>query len=674
MKTLTLLASVAVVALMATDGVRAAEPEAEAVVVVAPTPAPAPRGVLGGLFKRKQRPPELVVVAPAPVEAENPAPIDLVPPEAVAVEASADAAPKPAPKRTTFVLRRVPDDEVPAPRRNPLRAPTETVEVDVAIVAPAPEATETDVIPTAGAFEPEVPPSATAASEPVSEALASGEEEAPEAPPPESAGVDLPQPVAAADEPVETSAEAPAPDSPAPHAEPVEPPQPAADVPVAAEVAVDDAETLAGAPAVRIVGPVVVVPAGEALEREPAATETSGPAADLAPQAAADDGDVAARMAAEKLVAAAHDSESPRELVDLLSRAQDAIASGSVPALAAQRRIRVRIDEVFAAADPAVWQEPMNAVAAVAYVLSGGTPDVLDGFLAMEPKPAVDERLSRGALAYVEGRRGEAAGMLLDLDVETLPARIGGQVAMAQAALLVGTDPKAALARLDEARLVAPGTLVEEAAIRRSLFIVDQLQDEVRFERLVRQYLERFKHSIYAGNFRYRFAAALTHSPLLDDPAEFGRLDAMLARLEPNAQRSLYLTVASAAVIAGKMEAGAYAAEKALELAGPASPDQSRARVYRAAASVVDAETFAMAEEDLAAINAAILAPADRALLDAVAKIAASVRAGSDVAAMVLEPIPEPLPGEEPPAEPDPLLDRARALSDEVDLLLASAS
>jgi hypothetical protein len=81
-----------------------------------------------------------------------------------------------------------------------------------------------------------------------------------------------------------------------------------------------------------------------------------------------------------------------------------------------------------------------------------------------------------------------------------------------------------------------------------------------------------------------------------------------------------------------------------------------------------------MAEEDLAAINAAILAPADRALLDAVAKIAASVRAGSDVAAMVLEPIPEPLPGEEPPAEPDPLLDRARALSDEVDLLLASAS
>jgi chemotaxis protein MotC len=672
MKTLTLLASVAVIALAAVDGARAAEPETEAVVVVVPAPVPAPRGVLGGLFKRKQRPPEPIVVAPALVEAADPAPIDpapidLVPPAAEAAAASADAAPTPETKRTTFVLRRVPDAEVPAPRRNPLRAPTVTAEVDVAIVAPESEIAEAEVIPAPGAFEPEVPPPASAASEPAPEMLESGEEEPTAEPAIESDGVALPEPLPAAEEPVLV---------PAADSEDADPPQPAAPAaePVAAEETAADTETVAGTPAVRIVGPVVVVPAGEALERVPALTETPVANADTIPEAATDAADMEARMAAEKLVAAARDSESPRELVDLLARAQDAIAVGSVPALAAQRRIRVRIDEIFAAADPAVWQEPGNAIAAVAYVLSGGTPDVLAGFLDMEPKPAVDERLSRGALAYMQGRRGEAAGMLLDLDVETLPARISGQVAMAQAALLVGTDPKAALARLDQARLVAPGTLVEEAAIRRSLFIVDQLRDEERFERLVRQYLERFKHSIYAGNFRYRFAAALTHSPLLDDPAEFGRLDAMLARLEPDAQRSLYLTVASAAVIAGKMDAGAYAADKALALAGPASPDQSRARVYRAAAMVVEAESFAIAEEDLAAINVAILAPSDRALLDAVAKIAASVRAGSDVAAMVLEPIPEALPGEEPPAEPDPLLDRARALSDEVDLLLASAS
>ena len=191
---------------------------------------------------------------------------------------------------------------------------------------------------------------------------------------------------------------------------------------------------------------------------------------------------------------------------------------------------------------------------------------------------------------------------------------------------------------------------------------------------LARQYLARFKHSIYAGNFRYRFAAALTHAPLLDDPARFGHLDAMLSQLDPEAQRGLYLTVASAAVVAGKMEAGAYAADKAMALARPESPDLARARVYRAAALVVDAESFATAEADIAATNVAMLQPSDRALHDAVAEIAASIRAGSDPATIALEPEPEILPGEESPTEPDALLDRANALAGEVDLLLASAS
>ena len=83
---------------------------------------------------------------------------------------------------------------------------------------------------------------------------------------------------------------------------------------------------------------------------------------------------------------------------------------------------------------------------------------------------------------------------------------------------------------------VAPGTLVEEAAIRRSLLVAEQINDQDRFEMLVRQYLARFRHSIYAGNFRYRFAAALSRSPILDDPAQFPRLDALLEQLGPLVQ------------------------------------------------------------------------------------------------------------------------------------------
>ena len=132
-----------------------------------------------------------------------------------------------------------------------------------------------------------------------------------------------------------------------------------------------------------------------------------------------------------------------------------------------------------------------------------------------------------------------------------LPASLGGQVAMAQAALIVGEDPRKALVHLDQARLLAPGTLVEEAAIRRSIFVADQIRDQERFELLARQYLQRFRHSVYAGNFRYRFAAGLTHLRLLDDPSQFHRLDWMIAELEAETRCGLYLTVASAAVVKG---------------------------------------------------------------------------------------------------------------------------
>ena len=49
---------------------------------------------------------------------------------------------------------------------------------------------------------------------------------------------------------------------------------------------------------------------------------------------------------------------------------------------------------------------------------------------------------------------------------------------------------------------LVPGTLVEEAALRREIFLAGQIDNADRFETLAIQYLRRFRHSIYAGNFR----------------------------------------------------------------------------------------------------------------------------------------------------------------------------
>jgi chemotaxis protein MotC len=328
----------------------------------------------------------------------------------------------------------------------------------------------------------------------------------------------------------------------------------------------------------------------------------------------------------------------PYQLVRQLQALQDRTAQGSVEALAAQRSVIATIDRAFAVASPSVWQDARNAVAAVGFVLSGGPPTILKTLVAAETKPAVDERLLKGVLAYAEGRESEAYGYLTPLDAVSLAPSIAAQVAMAQSALAVRTDPPLAMRLLAVARLLAPGTLVEEAAIRRQIFVADQLRDDQAVQSLARQYLDRFRRSVYAGNFRERFAAALSHMDFINDPAQFPRLDDMLASVEPEARADLYLTIALAGVVNGRLNAARLAATRALPLTAQGSTGQMRARLYRAAVTIASAKTFDAAVADYAAIDRARLLPQDVPLAEAVGIAIAAVRSGTEVSVARLTP------------------------------------
>jgi chemotaxis protein MotC len=209
---------------------------------------------------------------------------------------------------------------------------------------------------------------------------------------------------------------------------------------------------------------------------------------------------------------------------------------------------------------------------------------------------------------------------------------MGGQMALAQAALAVANDPERAIELLDTARLLAPGTLVEEAALRREILVADQVDDQAKFEALSRQYLSRFRHSVYAGNFRYRFAAILTHLKFADEAAQTKSLDDMFRDLDPSTARELYLTVARAAVVQGKAQAAAIAAERASAISPDGSTDQARAHLYRAAALVITPDGLDSAIVEAQAIRPELLNGSDRALRDA-ARIAIEAIAKADTVA-----------------------------------------
>ncbi len=337
---------------------------------------------------------------------------------------------------------------------------------------------------------------------------------------------------------------------------------------------------------------------------------------------------------------------APYQLVRTLQSVQDRIAQGVPAAVVAQRALLAEIDRQFAAAPAATWQDRRNAEAAVTYVLSGGAPGILKRLSTMDPKPVVDMRLVNGVLAYALGREPEAWAALGELDPLTLPASMAAQVAMAQSALAVRTDPQKSMRLLSLARLLAPGTLVEEAAIRRQLFVATQLKDNVMVESLARQYLDRFRHSVYAGNFRQRFAAAISQMDI-DSEAKFAHVDDMLSGVEARARCQLYLTVASASIVKGQFTAGRLAAERAATFSSPGSAEEAQARLYGAAALAADPKGFDTAVTDFNGVNRALLRASDQALYEMVAMTLEGIRSGTERDQM-------PSTAELPPPDKDP--------------------
>ncbi|TCR63644.1 chemotaxis protein [Bosea sp. BK604] len=322
--------------------------------------------------------------------------------------------------------------------------------------------------------------------------------------------------------------------------------------------------------------------------------------------------------------AAAAAQPQPFQLVRTLQSLQNQAAQGNRAAHAAQRNLLREIEAPLAGASPVTWNDPRNTRAAVLYVLSGGQPGILNELLKQGEPVGLPQGLAQGALAYVLGDSDKARALLMPLDPASLSDALGGQLALVQANLVARTDQKRALQLLDQARLLAPGTLVEEASLRRAIFIAGEISDLERLERATSQYLRRFENSVYAESFRQSFAAALVRFDVGRDPAKFPQLVATMRAFDGEQQRSVFLIVARNALIRGRFEQARRAAEEAVKLSGADQEAASRAALYLAASRVAsDREETALGS--LKAIDAAKLPAADKPILDTALRVATRI-------------------------------------------------
>jgi chemotaxis protein MotC len=365
-------------------------------------------------------------------------------------------------------------------------------------------------------------------------------------------------------------------------------------------------------------------------------------------------------------LAPARGQEAPRQPADLvrsLQTLQDQIAHGSTDAHLSQRTLLAQIAEQLALAKPEVWKEARNARAAVAFVLSGGDPRLLKKLSEPGMLPGMDEKLVQGVLAYGEGRNAEAADLLIRIGAPSLDASIAGHIALVQAELIAKKDAGKALAFLDEARLLSPGTLIEEAALRRQIAIVATAKDFDRFDMLSANYLRRFARSVYAGAFRRQFAADVAGREDAGSAGRMAKLAAALEAVDLVDRRDIYLAIAREALIKGKSELARLAADGAVRLAEKDSAEQRRASLYEAAA-LVAGNGIEKGTSALEAMDKAELDEEDAELLDAARSVAAEVRR---------LPAPSEAAGEDAGATPK-TVEAARQSMARVDQLIGEVS
>jgi chemotaxis protein MotC len=360
-------------------------------------------------------------------------------------------------------------------------------------------------------------------------------------------------------------------------------------------------------------------------------------------------------------------SGEPFELVRALQAVQDGIANGDTAAHASHIALIRQIGEKFLAADASVWSNPQNGQAVVIYLLSGGAPQIVRKL--PRDKINVDSRLFDGALAYVEGRQDEARDLLKDVKPRTISSGMGGQVALVQGALFARSEASLAIERLDDARLLLPGTLVEEAALRREILLVGQAEDFDKFEFLTLAYIRHYRNSVYAGDFWQRFSTGLTQSSLALDDRRFARVAALLEQVDRASRLKLYLVIARGALLRGKLTVTRLAGERALTLSADATPDRERAHFYRAASRALTDE-YDGGFAELKALDRTKLAERDVLLLNATLQLALDVRKpiAGPAAAMSADK-PPPTPARIDLASSNAMLARAQTQLGELELL-----
>lgn len=374
---------------------------------------------------------------------------------------------------------------------------------------------------------------------------------------------------------------------------------------------------------------------------------------------------------------AAPDGLAPDRMVRSLQLVQDRIANGDHAALPMQRKLLELIDARLRNADPAEFEGEANFRALMIYATSGGNPETIAPLLARLDLEGDRAALGAAVVDYLNGNLAEARAALQPVEPSAFNDELAASIGLVKASIEARDEPASALAMLDRARLLAPGTLVEEAALRRSIVLAAELGETERFFRASSQYARRFIRSPYASQFADAFVDGVL---ALTPPVETARIEEVVVWMTAEQEKTIYLRLARLSAVEGDADLLAFASSKAAGKEENEKPADPRSKLYSSISSVTSASVEDVYER-LKTIDGSELSKRDRALLDAAKTVAAEVLAPAfpppvraDAHLLPSAPQPAAAPGPAGEEAVDPLIATARSKLEAIDDLLQENS
>lgn len=371
-------------------------------------------------------------------------------------------------------------------------------------------------------------------------------------------------------------------------------------------------------------------------------------------------------------------SPEPYLLVRSMRMLQDQVASGKPEALPMLNRVLGHIADQLASAKPEVWQKPANAYAIFVYLLNGGNPQVVRNILTSAKLDQISPKLIAGSLAYADGDSMRVVENFTGQLPADVPSELIASIYLVTATQLAAIDAQTALKRLDYIRLNVPGTLLEEAALRRGLMIAARLGDKDKVRLLARNYLQRFALSPYSEDFFRQLVDALAE---IKGKITNEEIEEIANLAWPGARLPFYLRIARAAIVNGDLQRARFASERAAALASTLKADDTQAKLYLAISNVGSDKT-GDAKFILSRLPRERLHDRDVKLLEAATAMAGKILAqpipGLDMpqGAAVKSAMAGAAPvraDPEPVEQADPMIDETRKKLDAIDALLGRA-